>query len=107
MTQFMQEFPEAETAHGRSRKRKDGSYNVRVRHDAEIIVTTTYCDGRSPDEETMTIDELEGYLLVMGGLYNVSGYYNPHRPKVSYRFVDLKKATLKKGELCSCKRCVS
>jgi hypothetical protein len=105
MTQFSQEFPEATTEHGRTKKRKDGSYNVRVRHDAEIIVTTTYCDHE--DMETMTIDQLEGYLLVMGGLYNVSGYYNPHRPKVSYRFVNLKVAILKKNELCSCKKCVS
>lgn len=99
MTQFMQEFPEATTAHGRTKKR------VRVRHDAEIIVTTTYWDHE--DVETMTIDQLEGHLLVLGGLYNVSGYYNPHRPKVSYDFVDLKKSTLKKGELCSCKKCLS
>jgi hypothetical protein len=105
MTQFAQEFPEATTAHGRSRKRKDGSYNVRVRHDAEIIVTTTYWDHE--DVETMTIDQLEGRLLVLGGLYNVSGYYNPMRPKVSYKFVDLKKASLKRNELCSCKRCLS
>lgn len=105
MTQFAQEFPEAKTAHGRTRKRKDGSYNVRVRHDAEIIVTTRFWDHEETD--TMTIDQLEGYLLTLGAIYNVSGYYNPMRPRVSYRFVDIKKATLKKGELCSCKKCVS
>jgi hypothetical protein len=99
MTQFAQEFPEAKTAHGRTKK------SVRVRHDAQIEVTTTYFDH--VDVDVMPISQLEGHLLVLGGLYNVSGYYNPLRPKVSYKFVDLKKATLKKGELCSCKECVS
>jgi hypothetical protein len=103
MTQFAQEFPPAKTDHGKSRKKKDGSYTVRVRHDAQVNVTTTYFDH--VDVDVMTVKQLEGYLLTLGCLYNVSGYYNPLRPKVTYNFVDLKKATLKKGELCTCYDC--
>jgi hypothetical protein len=103
MPQFAQEFPPATNEHGKSKKKKDGSYTVRVRHDAQVEVTTTFCD--SVDVEVMTIKQLEGRLLTLGCLYNVSGYYNPLRPKVTYNFVDLKKATLKKGELCSCHDC--
>jgi hypothetical protein len=103
MVAFDQEFPPAQTDHGKSRKKKDGSYTVRVRHDAQVEVTTTFCDH--VDVEVMTIKQLEGRLFTLGCLYNVSGYYNPLRPRVTYNFVDLKKASLKKGELCSCYDC--
>lgn len=104
MATFDQEFTTPETTHGPI-KNKGGSLSVRVRHDAEIRVTTTYCDGRPTDTQKMTIDNLEGYLLTLGALYNVSGYYNPHRPKVSYRFVNKRKAFLKEGEFCTCAKC--
>ena len=103
MNTFYQEFIPAETDHGKSKKHKDGSYTVRVRCDAQVEVTTTYFDY--VDVDVITVTQFEGHLLTLGCLYNVSGYYNPLRPKVSYHFVDLKKATLKKGELCTCHDC--
>jgi hypothetical protein len=105
MAQFAQEFAPAKDDHGKITN-KDGSYSVRVRHDAKIRVTTSWPEGRI-DVEVMTIDDLEGYLLTLGCLYNVSGYYNPIKPKVSYHFVNKRKAFLTKGKLCSCKKCLS
>jgi len=88
----------ATTAHGPSKK------SQRVRCDAPIRVTTKYCDGRETDVQLMEIRQLEGYLLTMGCIYAVSGYYNPHAPKISYKLVN-KNDILQEGELCCCRHC--
>jgi hypothetical protein len=75
-----------------------------VKHDAKIKVTTTYCDGRARETEIMEPKQLEGYLLVLGCMYNVSGYYNPHAPKVRIKLIN-KNDILRDGELCDCKYC--
>lgn len=102
MAPFVLEAPQE--SHG-PRMNTDKSINVRVRHDAKLRVITTWPDGRV-DKNTMTPEGLEGHLLTLGCLYNVSGYYNPYKPKVRYWFMNKKRDWLKEGELCSCKRCL-
>lgn len=76
-----------------------------VKHDAKIRVTTTYCDWGT-EKEIMTPTQLEGHLLVLGCLYNVSGYHNPHRPKVKIKILN-KSDILGNGKLCDCEDCVA
>lgn len=74
-----------------------------IKHDAKIKVTTTYCDRT--ETEVMDPKRLDGHLLVLGCLYNVSGYYNPHAPRVTVKVLD-KRDILRNGKLCDCGECI-
>ena len=81
-----------------------------VRHDAKIRVITTFpiCpDGshlqKCRETKVMTPSQLEGHLLVLGALYNVSGYVNPNKPRIVYKIRP--EDVLGNGKLCPCEDC--
>lgn len=76
---------------------------TRVAHDAKIRVTIKFPDKKR-EVEILTPEQLEGRLLTLGCLYNVSGYYNPYQPTVKFKILS---GYLKDGELCSCTRCTN
>jgi len=75
---------------------------MRVRHDAKIEVTTIWpaAFGSTKDKTIMTPAQLEGHKLVMGAMFNVSGYYNPDQPKLKIKVLE---GILTGEELCDCK----
>lgn len=75
----------------------------RLRHDAQIKTTIKYPDGKKV-VDILTPQQLEGRLLTLGCLYNVSGYYNPDRPTVRIKILN---GRLKQGKLCDCIDCIA
>ena len=89
MAQFEQVFTKPQEAKG-----------FRIKHNAVLEVKTKY--SKHTEIDYMNPEQLRGHLFVLGAMYNVSGYYNPEKPEVTFRVLN---GILKDGELCDCGNC--